>query len=91
MKKQILFNAGSIQILTPFKLIKGLGIGFTSIFYNPFYELVNTKEIKSFTSNFLEGFITLIVFIFSMGFSLLNSIFKFLAVLTKDNNFQTRR
>ena len=53
MKKQVLFNAGSIQILTPFQLIKGLGIGFTNIFYNPIYELVSTKEIKSFTSNML--------------------------------------
>lgn len=91
MKKQVLFNAGSIQILTPFQLIKGLGIGFTSIFYNPIYELVNTKEIKSFTSNMLEGFITFILFILSLGFSVVNGIFKFLAMLTKDNNFQTKR
>jgi hypothetical protein len=91
MKKQILFNAGSIQILVPFQLIRGLGIGFTSIFYNPFYELVNTKEIKSLTSNMLEGFITFFIFILSLGFSVVNSIFRFLAVFTKDNNFQTRR
>lgn len=91
MKKQILFNAGSIQILTPFQLIRGLGVGFANIFYNPFYELVSTKEIQSFTSKFLDGFIGLISFIFTMGFQLINYFFKFLAALTKDNNFQTRR
>ena len=39
----------------------------------------------------LEGFITFFIFILTLGFSVINGIFKFLAVFTKDNNFQTRR
>lgn len=39
----------------------------------------------------LEGFITFFIFILTLGFSVINGIFKFIAVFTKDNNFQTRR
>ena len=53
LKKQILWNAGSIKILTPIQLVKGLGIGVKNIFYNPFYEFVNTQEIKSFGATML--------------------------------------
>lgn len=43
MKKQILYNAGSIQIFAPIQLVQGLGIGVKNIFYNPFYEFVQSK------------------------------------------------
>ena len=45
MKKQIVYNAGSIEILAPLQIIQGLGVGVTSIFYNPLYSLVNNSEI----------------------------------------------
>jgi len=45
MKKQIVYNAGSIQFFAPLQIIQGLGIGFTNIFYNPLYSLVNNPEI----------------------------------------------
>jgi hypothetical protein len=91
MKKQILFNSGSIQILAPLQLVKGLGIGVKTIFYNPFYEFAQSKEIKNFTSTFIEGLISFLIFVFSMGFKFLNIIFKFIAFFSFDRNFQSRR
>ena len=69
MKKQILYNAGSITILSPLKIIKGLGIGFKSILYNPLYEFVNNnQEIQNFTSSIMEGIFTFLIFIITMIF-----------------------
>ena len=45
MKKQIVYNAGSIQFFAPLQIIQGLGVGFKNIFYNPLYSLVNDREI----------------------------------------------
>jgi len=53
MKKQILYNAGSIQMLAPIQLVQGLGIGVKNIFYNPFYEVYHTKEIQHFTTTLI--------------------------------------
>lgn len=91
MKKQILYNAGSIQILAPIQLVKGLGVGVKSIFYNPFYEFAQSKEINKLTSTFFEGIISFFVLLFSLGFQLLNALFKFIAFFTFDTNFQSRR
>ena len=40
---QILYNAGSYDMLAPLKLIEGVGVGVKNIFYDPFYEFVKKK------------------------------------------------
>lgn len=91
MKKQIVYNAGSIQFFAPLQLIQGLGIGVKNIFYNPFYELVSTQEVKSFASNFLEGFITFVLYIVTKGFQFMSIVFKIISFLSFDRIFQSKR
>jgi hypothetical protein len=91
MKKQIVYNAGSIQFFAPLQLIQGLGIGVKNIFYNPFYELVSTQEVQSFASTFLEGFITFLLYILTKCFLFLSIIVKTIAFLSFDRTFQSKR
>ena len=34
---QVLYNAGSYDMLAPFQIITGVGAGVKNIFYDPFY------------------------------------------------------
>jgi len=91
MKKQIIYNTGSIQFLAPLQLIQGLGVGVKNIFYNPFYELVSKQEVQSFASALLEGFISLVIYLFTKGFQFISIIIKLTAFLTFDRTFQSKR
>lgn len=37
LTKQILVNAGNMEFLVAFDLVKGLGVGVKNIFYDPIY------------------------------------------------------
>ena len=91
LKKQILWNAGSIKILAPIQLVKGIGIGVKNIFYNPFYEFVNTQEIDNFGATMLEGVVSLLIFLLTLGFQVINGAFSFIAFFTFDKTFQSKR
>ena len=91
IRNQVLVNAGSYDMFVPIQLVQGLGVGVKNIFYDPIYEFVQKKEIKAVTKTCLEGLISLIVFLLSFFIKIINLIFKFLAAITFDTEFKTKR
>lgn len=55
------------------------------------YELVSKQEVQSFASTFLNGFVSLLIYLLTKCFQLISLIFKIFAYLSLDQTFRSRR
>lgn len=88
---QILRNAGSYDLFVPLKIIGGVGSGAKDIFYDPIYTLFTKRDIKYSSSKVLEGCVGFLSTIVQVIFKFVEVIFRILAFLTFDTNYNARR